>query len=216
MKKSSMFLLWIGASISISEIFTGGLLAPLGYIKGFIAIFGGHLIGTLIFASGAYVSYSIKINAMDSVSFYLGKIIGKIIAFCNLMQLIGWIIILVVQSGGAIAGVFPGLPFWAAAFFLSVFQIIWAVIFGSPGGKINDIAVVLLASLCVLFFIEAFGYKPNTIVISNNMKIALGIELSIAMPVSWLPLAGDYSYKAKNKTCGVFMPFAGYFLGSSL
>jgi purine-cytosine permease-like protein len=36
------------------------------------------------------------------------------------------------------------------------------------------------------------------------------------MPVSWLPLVGDYSYKANNKTCGIFMPFTGYFLGSSL
>jgi putative hydroxymethylpyrimidine transporter CytX len=211
-----MFLLWVGASISVSEIFTGGLLASLGYTKGFIAIFGGHLIGTLIFALGAYVSYSRKVNAMDSVSFYLGKTVGKIIAFCNLIQLIGWIIILVVQSGGAIVEVFPGLPFWTVAFVLSILQIIWAAIFGSPGGRINDIAVVLFAGLCILFFIEAFDYKPNTINISSGINIALGIELSIAMPVSWLPLVGDYSYKANNKICGVFMPFIGYFLGSSL
>jgi purine-cytosine permease-like protein len=122
----------------------------------------------------------------------------------------------VVQSGGAIAGVFPGLPFWAAAFVLSILQIIWAVIFGSPGGRINDAAVVLLAGLCILFFMETFGYKPNTITIPSGINIALGIELSIAMPVTWLPLVGDYSYKADNKTCGVFMPFIGYFLGSSL
>lgn len=46
--KTSVFsngLLWFGAGISIAEILTGMLLAPLGFIKGFAAIIIGHLIG---------------------------------------------------------------------------------------------------------------------------------------------------------------------------
>jgi purine-cytosine permease-like protein len=101
---------------------------------------------------------------------------------------------------------------------------VWAIIFGSPGGRINDIAVVLLAGLCFLFLVESFGYGSSPLVISkaqwasdpwsSNMRITLGIELSIAMPVSWLPLAGDYSCKANSKICATLMPFLGYFLGS--
>jgi putative hydroxymethylpyrimidine transporter CytX len=214
MKKSAMFLLWVGAAISVSEIFTGGLLAPLGLVQGFIAIIIGHLIGTALFAGGAYISYCRKINAMDSVAFSFGKIGGKLVALCNLVQLIGWIIILVVQAGGAIAAVFPNLPFWAVTFTLSILQVVWAIIFGSPGGRINDIAVVLLAGLCVLFLVESFNYEPSALTFSNGMSIMLGIELSIAMPVSWLPLVGDYSCKADSKLCAALMPFLGYFLGS--
>ncbi|MDR0663455.1 MAG: permease [Spirochaetaceae bacterium] len=214
MKKSTMFLLWVGAAISVSEIFTGGLLAPLGFAQGFIAIIIGHLIGTTLFAGGAYVSYCRKLNAMDSVAFSFGKNGGKLVALCNLVQLIGWIIILVVQAGGAIAAVFPNLPFWMITFTLSILQMVWAVIFGSPGGRINDIAVVLLAGLCVLFLVESFNYESSVLTFSNGMSIMLGIELSIAMPVSWLPLVGDYSSKANNKLCAALMPFLGYFLGS--
>jgi len=214
MKKSTMFLLWVGAAISVSEIFTGGLLAPLGFVQGFIVIIIGHLIGTIFFAGGAYISYYRKVNAMDSVVFSFGKNGGKLVALCNLVQLVGWIIILVVQAGGAIVTVFPNLSFWTIALALSIVQIAWALFFGSPGGKTNDIAVVLLASLCILFFVESTGYTSDTIVISNNMGIMLGIELSIAMPVSWLPLVGDYSCKANDKICAVVMPFLGYFLGS--
>jgi putative hydroxymethylpyrimidine transporter CytX len=214
MKKSTMFLLWVGAAISVSEIFTGGLLAPLGFIQGLIVIIIGHLIGTMLFAGGAYISYSKKVNAMDSVVFSFGKNGGKLVALCNLVQLVGWIIILVVQAGGAIAAVFPSLPFWTVTLALSVFQIAWALIFGSPGGKTNDIAVVFLAGLCVFFLFESIGYKSDFISISNNMSIMLGVELSIAMPVSWLPLVGDYSCKANDKICAVLMPFLGYFLGS--
>ncbi|GHT78666.1 hydrogenase expression protein [Spirochaetia bacterium] len=214
MKKNTMFLLWVGAAISVSEIFTGGLLAPLGFTRGLIVIIIGHVIGTALFAGGAYVSYCRKINAMDSVAFSFGKIGGKLVALCNLVQLVGWIIILVVQAGGAIAGVFPSLPFWTVTLTLSVLQIVWAVIFGSPGGRINDIAVVLLAGLCILFLLESLGYKAAPFFIPNNMSVMLGIELSIAMPVSWLPLAGDYSCKANDKVCAALIPFLGYFLGS--
>jgi purine-cytosine permease-like protein len=121
---------------------------------------------------------------------------------------------MVVQAGKAIVAVFPGVPFWAAALTLSVLQITWALVFGSPGGKINEIAVVLLAGLCVVFFVESIGYKSDFKSISDSMSIMLGIELSIAMPISWLPLVGDYSCKAKSKTGAVLMPFLGYFLGS--
>jgi len=214
MTKSAMFLLWVGAAISVSEIFTGGLLAPLGFVQGIIVIIVGHLIGTMFFACGAYISYNRKVNAMDSVVFSFGKNGGKLVALCNLIQLVGWIIILVVQAGGAIVAVFPNLPFWTAALTLSVIQIIWALIFGSPGGKINDIAVVLLAGLCVFFLVESAGYTSGSVNISDNMGVMLGMELSIAMPVSWLPLVGDYSCKANDKKCAVLMPFLGYFLGS--
>jgi putative hydroxymethylpyrimidine transporter CytX len=211
-----MLLLWIGASISISEVFTGGLLAPLGFKNGLITILIGHIIGTVLLALGAYISFSRKINAMDSVAFSFGALGGKIVAICNLVQLVGWIVILVVQAGSAINGVFPVLPFWSITLILSVFQILWAIIFGSPGGRINDIAVVLLAGICVLFFIEAAGYGSAAPVLHGTMSMVLGIELSIAMPVSWLPLVGDYASKADNKLCAVGMPFIGYFLGSCL
>ncbi|MDR0722951.1 MAG: permease [Treponema sp.] len=214
MKKGTMFLLWVGAAISVSEIFTGGLLAPLGFSQGFIAIIIGHLIGTALLAGGAYISYYRKINAMDSVAFSFGKIGGKLVALCNLVQLVGWIIILVVQAGGAIAAVFPNLPFWTIPFALSILQMVWAIIFGSPGRRINDIAVVLLAGLCVLFLVESFNHESSDLVFSNSISIMLGIELSIAMPVSWLPLVGDYSCKANDKVCAFLMPFLGYFLGS--
>lgn len=41
----SQFLLWMGAAISIAEIVTGTLIAPLGLAKGTLAIIVGHLIG---------------------------------------------------------------------------------------------------------------------------------------------------------------------------
>ena len=40
-------LIWFGAAVSIAEILTGTLLAPLGFAKGISAIILGHIIGCI-------------------------------------------------------------------------------------------------------------------------------------------------------------------------
>lgn len=46
-------LIWFGAAVSIAEIVTGTLFAPLGFAKGLAAIVLGHIIGcALLFFSG--------------------------------------------------------------------------------------------------------------------------------------------------------------------
>jgi putative hydroxymethylpyrimidine transporter CytX len=211
-----MGILWIGAAISISEIFTGGLLAPLGLAKGIAAIIIGHLIGTALLGFAGYISFVRKQNAMESVSHSFGSLGGRLIAFCNVVQLIGWTIVMVVQGLSVIRGVFPETPFMPAAAVLSGLVLIWALSVGSPVGRLNEIAVSLLAILCGVLFAEALGlFRANGgQAASPGGSMALGIELSIAMPVSWLPLIGDYSCKARSKAAAALLPFAGYFLGS--
>jgi putative hydroxymethylpyrimidine transporter CytX len=216
MKKHTMLLLWLGASISISEIYTGGLLAPLGLGRGIAVILVGHLIGTGLLAFGSWVSFSRKEYAMDSAVFSLGRIGGKLAALCNVVQLTGWTIVMVVQAGSAVSGVFPGFPFWAAALVLSSLVLVWALMLGSPAGKLNEAAVILLAVFCVLLFAEAAGRGLSGRGLAGAMSVSLGIELSIAMPVSWLPLAGDYASKTDSPICASLMPFIGYFSGSVL
>jgi putative hydroxymethylpyrimidine transporter CytX len=214
MKKRTMLLLWMGAAISLSEIFTGGLLAPLGFAKGLVVILAGHLIGCGLFALGAYVSFARKENAMDSVVFCLGKGGGKFVALCNVAQLLGWTILMIVQAGSAMNGLLPDLPYTGAVLILSICVLVWALIFGSPAGWINGLVVVLLLVLCAVLFSEAGGLASAAS--ETGGSIALAIELSIAMPVSWLPLVGDYSRKAPTPACATLMPLAGYFTGSVL
>ncbi|MDR3200478.1 MAG: permease [Spirochaetales bacterium] len=215
MKKKTMMLLWMGAAISLSEIFTGGLVAHLGFAKGLLTILVGHIIGCCLFAFGGYISFSRNENAMDSVVFSLGRGGGRFVALCNVVQLLGWTIVMIVQAGSAITGILPGVPYMPAALSLSVCVLVWAFIFGSPAGWINNIVVALLVVLCAALFAEAV--QGDTVFApGGGGSMALAIELSIAMPVSWLPLVGDYSRKAGTPLCAAGMPFIGYFAGSVL
>ncbi|GHV82798.1 hydroxymethylpyrimidine permease [Spirochaetia bacterium] len=219
MKKSTMFLLWVGAAISISEIYTGGLLAPLGFGAGIAAIIAGHLIGAGLLALGAFISYNGKVNAMDSVSLRLGSGGGKIVALLNIIQLIGWTIVMIVQASAAVTAILPKLNFMILSLVLGVIVLVWALIFGTPAQWVNSVIVTLLALLCAILFAENASQAaalPGTALPLPPLSFALALELSIAMPVSWLPLVGDYSYNADGKICAAVMPFVGYFLGSVL
>jgi putative hydroxymethylpyrimidine transporter CytX len=216
MKKSTVFVLWIGAAISISEIFTGGLLAPLGFAKGFAAIITGHLIGAALLGFGGLVAFARKKNAMECVALSFGSRGGSLIALCNVVQLAGWTIVMVVQAAGAIRGIFPGIPYSALALGLAILTLLWALLLGSPAMLLNNIIVVLLALLCGGLFLEKAGAVPGPGAVSGGMTLALAIELSIAMPISWLPLVGDYSCHARSKAAAGLMPFGGYFIASTL
>lgn len=211
-----MFLLWVGAAISISEIYTGGLMASLGMGKGIAAILIGHLIGVGLVALGGYVSFTREQNAMETVGYSLGRSGGRLIALLNVIQLIGWTIIMIVQAGSAFTSVFTGAPFRLVALVLAALVLLWALFFGSRIGQLNEIVVVLLSLLCVVLFVESGSGAGSPISAAPAMSISLAIELSIAMPVSWLPLVGDYASRAEDKTCATWMPFAGYFIGSVL
>ncbi|MDR0451771.1 MAG: cytosine permease, partial [Treponema sp.] len=225
MKKIPMLLLWLGAAISISEIFTGGMLAPLGFAGGLGAILAGHLIGAGFLAYAGYISFIGKKSAMESVAESFGSGGGGIIALCNVVQLLGWTIVMVVQAGSALTGLIPAIPFPLAALILALLALIWALMFGSPVGQgIHSLIVALLALLCIVLFAEAAGMRgtagsgsgAGTESGGSSMSLMLAIELSIAMPVSWLPLVGDYSRKADGPVTAALMPFVGYFIGSVL
>ncbi|MDR3312380.1 MAG: cytosine permease [Spirochaetaceae bacterium] len=220
MKKSTMLLLWAGAAISISEIVTGGLLAPLGFAKAALAIVLGHLAGTGLLALGGIVSFSRRKNAMETVAATFGPWGGKAVALCNVVQLIGWTIVMIVQGSRSVALLFPALPFPLLAGILALLVLAWALILGSPAQRLNDVVVLLLALLCAALFVEARlkmgGGQALAIPVTGGMGFLLALELSMAMPISWLPLVGDYACQADNKISAGAMPFAGYFVTSTL
>ena len=208
-----MFFLWAGAAISIAEIYTGSMIAPLGIKKGLLAIFIGHVIGTLFLAFGGYISFRGNRNAMEKVRDSFGGLGGKIVALLNVLQLIGWSAIMIIQGGRAISGQ-TKLSLNLCILVVAAVVFLWSYCFSNYTKKVNDISVIILIILCVLLFFRMDSSKA--LQISQNISFTTAIEITIAMPVSWLPLIGDYS-KDGISGKGVFLSsFWGYFIGSVL
>jgi len=216
-----LFALWFGAAVSMAEIFTGGLLAPLGFSEGLKAILLGHLIGGLILILGGYIGAHSKLPAIMSTRISFGRYGSYLFSLLNVLQLIGWTAVMIISGGRAAneLGIslfgFDSINTWAIA--IGVFIGLW-IWLGKVGfQKLNVVAVVLLFALtlvlCGVVFQEGsiLHVKPT-----DEMSFGSALELSIIMPLSWLPLISDYTRFAKSKKGGLIGSFTGYFVGSSL
>jgi len=217
----SFFALWFGAAISMAEIFTGGLLAPLGFSEGVQAILLGHLIGGVIMLLAGYIGANSGLPAIMSTRISFGAYGSYLFSVLNILQLIGWTAVMIISGGRAAneLGIalfgWDSISIWAGiiAFFIAL----WIALGKVGFGKLNVVAVVLLLGLTLVLCGVVF--KEGTLfthVNDNTMSFGLALELSIIMPLSWLPLVSDYTRFAKAKKTALGGTFIGYFIGSSL
>lgn len=216
-----LFALWFGAAISMAEIFTGGLLAPLGFRDGVIAIVLGHLIGGVIMLLAGYIGAQSQLPAIMSTRISFGVYGSYLFAILNILQLIGWTAVMIISGGRAANELslalfsFDSINTWAVV--ITVLIALWIALGKDGFGKLNVIAVMLLLGLTLILCGVVF--KEGTIfshLNSGEMSFGGALELSIIMPLSWLPLVSDYTRFAQNKKTGLMGTFVGYFIGSSL
>ena len=115
--KTSVFsngLLWFGAGISIAEILTGMLLAPLGLAKGLLAILIGHVIGGAVMFGAGLIGGRTGKSAMETVAISFGHQGARLFAGLNVIQLVGWTAVMVASAALAantIAAI--GVSWWS-------------------------------------------------------------------------------------------------------
>ena len=90
---------------------------------------------------------------------------------------------------------------------------IWVLVGMKNLGKLNIFAVGGLFVLTVVLSFVVFGNKTAAAV-EGTISFGAAVELSVAMPLSWLPLVGDYTrYAKKPKQAAIFSSLS-YFIGS--
>jgi len=224
-KKNNLSLLsfiglWFGASISIAEIMTGGLLAPLGFKNGLIAILLGHLLGTGILVLGGIIGTEERLPSIMSTRISFGLYGSYLFSIFNVLQLIGWTSVMIISGARSVNLISISLWSFDSTFFWSILigglVCLW-ILLGKRGlGKLSIIAAGLLFLLTIVLSLVVFGDgQLLSGKASGEMSFGAGLELSIIMPLSWLPLIADYTRFAKNKKIGASGSFIGYFVGSS-
>ena len=188
-------LIWFGAGVSIAEILTGTYLAPLGFEKGLAAILLGHLIGcTMLFFAGLIGGMK-RLSAMETVKLSFG---GKGCLLLNVLQLVGWTAIMI-YDGALAANSIYGTGAWIWCLVIGGLIIVWILIGLKNLGKLNTVAMALLFILTLILGKVIFsGYGGSGLVSEEGMSFGAAVELSVAMPLSWLPLISDYTREAKK------------------
>ena len=216
-------LLWSGAAISLAEILAGGILVPLGLMTGILAILLGHIIGNTPFALGGIIGSEQGIPSMVSVRPSFGNRGSYLPAFLNVVQLIGWTAVMLIICAKS-AEVISQRLFGYSNFHLwivlaGIITTLWAF-FGHKTWKwLHRISITALLLLCLVMTYVVFkehGFTELTkIPRTSNLSFAIGLDIVIAMPISWLPLVADYSRFAKNTPSCFWGTWLGYFVVSS-
>ncbi len=214
--KTSAFsngLIWFGAAVSIAEILTGTFIAPLGFGKGLAAIIIGHVIGCVLLYLAGLIGANTEKSAMESVKISFGQKGSVLFSALNVIQLIGWTAIMT-QSGAAAAGLAANLGgAWVWCLIIGALIVLWILAGPKNLVKLNTVAMLGLFLLTAILSVVIFKGKM-TVTSGGGLSFGAAVELSAAMPLSWLPLISDYTRTAEKKKAASFASAGVYFIAS--
>ena len=193
-------LLWFGAAVSIAEIFTGTLFAPLGFEQGLWAIILGHIIGGFLFFLAGLIGAQTRQSAMQTVRIGFGSSGASFFALANVLQLVGWTAVMIITGAAAADAVMPlSTALWSII--IGALIIVWLLVGPSQLTKLNLVAMALLFLLTLwlsgLIFTPG-AHLSNTATADQSLSFGAAVELATVMPLSWLPLVADYTRSAKR------------------
>jgi nucleobase:cation symporter-1, NCS1 family len=201
---SDAFALWFSLGIGLLVAQAGALLVPgLSLPHALMAIVIGTVIGVVLLALAGVIGTDTGLAAMSSLRPTLGVRGATVPAVLNAIQLVGWgsfEIIVMRDSADALA---------KQSFNLSM-PLVWTILFGA--------LATLLAVSGPLSFVRRFlrtwgiwlllagaGWLTWNLLAKQDlgalmarpgngeMAFGAGIDLVVAMPLSWLPLIADYT-----------------------
>ena len=214
------FLLWAGAAISLSEIWAGGMLVPFGLAAGMGIIALGHLLGNTPMALAGLIGSRHGVPSIVGTRGALGNRGSALPGVLNVVQLVGWTAVMLWIGGQSAAGLAGGAEharWWIFA--LGTLTTLWALSGSRVWRALQKVGVVLLLALSVTMTalaLKTYGWRELMAApAAGGMPFMLGLDLAIAMPISWMPLVSDYTRHAAVPGGGVRGTWGGYFIVSS-
>ena len=224
-------VLWGDLSVGVLVLAAGALLVTptaasglgMDFRGALIAIVIGSAAGSLLLALVGLAGHARGVPTMTLLRPVLGRHGSYAASVINVVQLVGW----------------TAFEFWAMAHFASRVS---SRVFGFSGfdGWLVAIAVVCttLATLGPIRFVKVWLEKVGLWVVlttcgfltvylltrhglghllsgpRRGAPLAVGIDLVVAQPVSWLPVVADYNRFAVGRRENFVGTFGGYFSGN--
>jgi putative hydroxymethylpyrimidine transporter CytX len=218
-------VLWGDLSVGLLVMVTGALLVPaLGLPQALLAIVVGSLLGCLPLALVALAGQREGVPTMVLFRPVLGARGSFLPSALNLLQLVGWTAV-EFWAMGEVANVASARLFGLDARNLWV-AVVAVVCTGlALGGPIlvvrrwlERFGIYVLLGSAAWITVEVLGAVDLgalwTTPGEGRFPFWLAVDLVIVMPISWLPLAADYTRFAKRDSRAVAGTYAGYLAGN--
>jgi NCS1 family nucleobase:cation symporter-1 len=211
-------MLWSSLGLSLLVLVAGAFLVPyLSLPEALLAIVVGGIFGNLLLGCAAAIGAEAGVPAMVLLRAPLGRAGSYLPTGVNVLQNLGWTVFEVLVIATAAQALVHG-PLWvwklAAAAAATVLALLGPV--GFVREWVKRVALwVVLASLAYLTWwtlhgahLAAIWSQPG----KGGLSFWQGVDLVIAMPVSWLPLAADYTRFSRSGRGAFWGAAIGYFI----
>ena len=233
-KRTGLFsngIIWFGVAISVSEIEAGieiGAASAPGSL--WLPLILGHVLGGILLFFVGLIGARVRLNAMETTSSTFGKYGSKFFAALNVFQLLAWVAVLNAQGASALAGLNLPISFPLTCVILAVLIAIWVFVGLKRSANVTTVVMAALAILLAVLTVKLFGVGATGALASGTTVagVAAGaaagsvallgfwniFEISIAMPISWLPVISDYTKDVENPVKATAVSAAAYTFAS--
>ena len=211
-------VIWFGVAISVSEIQAGIQIASASSIGSvWVPLILGHIIGGILLFSVGLIGARLRVNAMESIKSTFGNYGSKFFAILNVLQLIAWVAVLNAQGAMALMGLNLEIAFPIICMILAVLVALWVYIGLKRSSKVTTIIMMVLTILLIVLSVKLFtvkSYHPLPAANASALTFWNIFEISIAMPVSWLPVISDYTKDVKKPVKATAISAIAYTIAS--
>lgn len=205
-------IIWFGVAISVSEIEAGIQIASSSSIDSlWIPLVLGHILGGILLFFVGLIGARLRKNAMETTVPAFGKYGSKFFASLNVLQLIAWVSVLNAQGALAIVSLNLPISFELTSAILAALVAVWVYIGLQKSSKLTTGVMTVLIALLVVMSVNLLTIgHTGSISTSNTLSFWNIFEISIAMPVSWLPVISDYTKDVKDPIKASLVSAAAY------
>lgn len=211
-------VIWFGVAISVSEIQAGIQIASASPVDSvWVPLILGHIIGGILLFSVGLIGARLRVNAMESIKSTFGNYGSKFFAILNVLQLIAWVAVLNAQGAMALMGLNLEIVFPIICMILAVLVALWVYIGLKRSSKVTTIIMMVLTILLIVLSVKLFtvkSYQPLPAANASALTFWNIFEISIAMPVSWLPVISDYTKDVKKPVKATAVSAIAYTIAS--
>ncbi len=210
-------IIWFGVAISVSEIEAGiGIGATTSLSSLWFPLILGHILGGILLFLVGYIGASIRENAMEMTSSTFGRYGSKFFATLNVLQLVAWVAVLNSQGATALASLNLPISFPLTCIILAALIALWVYLGLKRIEKVTTIIMTILTVLLVVLSFKLLGYASTDALPINSTALGFWniFEISIAMPISWLPVISDYTKDVEKPVKATILSAVAYTLAS--
>ena len=210
-------MIWFGVAISVSEIEAGiGIGNASSLSSLWIPLVLGHVLGGILLFLVGYIGASQRKNAMEVTESAFSKYGSKFFATLNVLQLVAWVAVLNAQGATALASLNLPISFPLTCIILAAFIALYVYIGLKRISKITSIVMIILTLLLAVISIQLLGLNSATPlhISAKSLSFWSIFEISIAMPISWLPVISDYTRDVEKHVKATLVSAVAYTVAS--